>query len=88
MSDTPLTDNESEHAENVALYLTCDDKTKWSHGPIVVRADFARDLERKLNASQAENAELKASIKQIAEQWKSCSDKLLLLAETLNPESK
>lgn len=49
---TPRTDAESEHAENVALYLQCRDTSKWPHGSEVVRADFARGLETELVCAQ------------------------------------
>lgn len=49
---TPRTDAESEHAENVALYLQCRDDRKWPHGSEVVRADFARGLETELVCAQ------------------------------------
>lgn len=49
---TPRTDNEDEHASNVALYIDCHQTHKWSHGPMVVPSDFARQLERELRAHQ------------------------------------
>lgn len=51
MSETPLTDAEQDDARNVALEFTCRHPAPLpGENCYVVSADFARELERELNA--------------------------------------
>jgi len=55
MTDTPVTDTEIEDARNVALYYEGRKNPKESDPrPLVVPADFSRQLERELTAAKAE----------------------------------
>lgn len=59
MSDTPRTDDEVEHASNVALWIgTGKHGYTEERNAMVVRVDFARTIERELAAAQQRIAEL------------------------------
>jgi hypothetical protein len=57
-TDTPRTDNEAEHACNVALQYECRDIGSMTDPPMVVGAEFARQLERELAKATAQRSML------------------------------
>lgn len=58
MSDTPRTDAEMEDARNVALDFECrNPPPKKGENIYIVSADFARQLERELNAANLKATE-------------------------------
>jgi hypothetical protein len=57
-TDTPRTDNEVDHACNVALQWECRDIGTMTDQPMVVGAEFARELERELAKATAQRSML------------------------------
>ena len=53
MTDTPETDNEADDAHNMCLDYDCQSKNDNIPTPIVVPADFARNLERERDELRA-----------------------------------
>ena len=53
MSDTPRTDAEADDARNFCLQYDCQGSNDNIAKPVVVSADFARQLERELAAAKA-----------------------------------
>lgn len=88
MSDTPLTDAEQDDARNVALEFTCRNPQPLpGENCYVVSADFARELERELNALKFahDTPRTDALGKMVQEQNWGYRD-MRLLAETLERE--
>jgi hypothetical protein len=61
-TDTPRTDNEAEHACNVALQYECRDIGSMTDPPMVVDAEFARQLERELGLANETIARLSGEV--------------------------
>jgi len=69
-TDTPRTDNEAEHACNVALQYECRDIGSMTDPPMVVGAEFARQLERELARLQTAINEFCEKHSWADERWK------------------